>query len=507
MGSTWLLIQGGNVIDATGADPLQGASVLVQDNKIRAVGTDVDRSMVPRGEPLEVIDATGKTVMPGLIDAHCHMTYGESLFEEEIDLYTTHERRTLIAAANVKKVLRAGVTGISQPGGSYYIGVGLRDAIRDGLIVGPRMTAAGRYLTTSNSLTDWYPDEVGVPDGSIGILTNTRDEMIAEVRRQVKNGVDLIKLADSPLGEYQAFTNDEMKTIADLAHQLKRRVTIHARGSAETEAAVDAGIDWIMHSNKMSDRAVEKLAESKTPLVPTLLLIANLADFGDLVGATPEMRDACKRLLEKSADSYHRAHEAGVIFAMGTDTGFAVTPYGEWHARELELLIQYAGLSPMEAIQAGTRNGAKMLNLEGKIGEIKPDMLADIIVVNGDPLKDIRVLQDKRNIEVVIKDGKVIRFDEEELKVRWSHDRALRYSLEVLTYDRVYGDRQAELEHVVRSRGWDMGNLVNREAYAGHDPEDVPLMRHPVTVPPDVGREIAAEIRDRESSAKTELEP
>ena len=138
--------------------------------------------------------------MPGLIDAHCHMTYGEATTEEEIDLYTSHELRTLIAAANAEKVLRAGVTSISQPGGSYYIGVGIREGIKRGLVHGPRMTTAGRYLTTSNGLTDWYPSSVGVPDGNIGILTNTVDEMKTEIRKQVKNGVDLIKIADSPYG-------------------------------------------------------------------------------------------------------------------------------------------------------------------------------------------------------------------------------------------------------------------------------------------------------------------
>ena len=214
------------------------------------------RDLVPRGEALTEIDATGKTVMPGLIDAHCHMTYGESRTEEEKDLYTSVEIRTLKAAFNAQKVLRAGVTEISQPGGSYYIGVGLREAIKDRIVQGPRMTSAGRYITTSNGLTDWYPDSVGVPEGSIGIVHNTLDPMIDEIRHQVKNGVDLIKLADSPFGDFQAFTDDEMKAMADLTHQLGKKITIHARGSSEVKAAVNAGIDWIMHGNIMTDDTV-----------------------------------------------------------------------------------------------------------------------------------------------------------------------------------------------------------------------------------------------------------
>ncbi|MHA6794308.1 amidohydrolase family protein [Pseudonocardia bannensis] len=439
MPSSWLLIENGTVVDGTGAPASAGTSVLIEGDRIVRVGADATADAVPRGEPLTRIDATGKTVMPGLIDAHCHMTYGESRSEEEIDLYTSPELRTLKAAFHAQKVLRAGVTGISQPGGSYFIGVGLREAIKDGIVQGPRMTSAGRYISTSNSLTDWYPDSVGVPEGSIGILANTVDGMKDEVRRQVKAGVDLIKLADSPYGDYQAFTDDEMKIIADLAHQLGRKVTIHARGSAEVDAAVRAGIDWIMHGNVMDDATIERLAESGTPLVPTLLLLANVADFGDRVGAPAPLRDGMKRMLDKTGDSLHRAHEAGVKMVLGTDTGFSVAPYGEWHARELELLMDYAGLSSLEAIQAGTQHGALMLGLDGQVGVIAPGMIADVIVVDGDPVADITVLQDKRRIETVVQDGRVVVFDEAALERRWPHERGQTYSVTDLTYDLVHG--------------------------------------------------------------------
>jgi imidazolonepropionase-like amidohydrolase len=465
MRNEWLLVEHGNVIDALNPGVRPDTSVLVRGERIVAVGGDDLADRVPRDEPVTRVDATGKTVMPGLIDAHCHMTYGESRSEEEIDLYTSPELRTLKAAFNAQKVLRAGVTGISQPGGSYFIGVGLREAIREEIVLGPRMTAAGRYITTSNGLTDWYPDSVGVPEGSIGVLANTMPEMINEVRRQVKNGVDLIKLADSPYGDYQAFTNDELKTVTALAHQLGKRVTIHARGSAEVGAAVDAGIDWIMHGNRMTDEVIEKLAASKTPLVPTLLLLANIADWGELVGAPVPLRDGMARALEKSADALHRAHEAGVVFVSGTDSGFSVTPYGEWHARELELLMDYAGLSAFEAIQAATRNAAVTLNLEGQVGALAPGMIADIIVVDGDPLRDIRVLQDKQNIVTVIKGGAVVVFDEEALARRWPHERGQAYSAADLTFDLVAGrDDARALADAQRESMWsksDQRDLVD----------------------------------------------
>ena len=441
MESSWILVEGGNVIDCTGAPMREACDVVIRDNRIFSVGEVPEGPDIPPRDRMVRVDATGKTVMPGLIDIHCHMTYGEARYEEEIDLYTSPERRTLIAAANARKVLRSGITSISQPGGSYFIGVGIRDGIKDGLVQGPRMTTAGRYLTTSNGLTDWYPDSVGVPEGSIGTLTNTTDRMRDEVRHQVKNGVDLIKLADSPYGEYQAFSNDEMKMIADLAHQLGKKVTIHARGSDELAAAVEAGLDWIMHGNIMTDETIEKLAASRIPLAPTLLLLANIADWPQLTGSPEGMSTGCRKMLEKTHDSLHRAREAGVVFAMGTDTGFAVTPYGEWHARELELLQIYAGLTPMEALVAGTANGAMAMNLDGQVGQLVEGFLADVIVVDGNPLETMRVLYDKRNIRTVIKDGEIQSFPDDLDTIRYHNDRdPLIYSQTELTYDMVAGD-------------------------------------------------------------------
>ena len=290
-----------------------------------------------------VIDGTGKTVMPGLIDAHCHMTYGESMTQEEQDIFTSVEGRTLRAAWNVQKVLAAGVTGISQPGGSYFIGVAVRDGIKAKKVKGPRMTSAGRYITTSNGLTDWYPDDAGVVEGGIGIRCNTLDEMIAEVRRQVKNGVDFIKLADSPFGEYQSFRDEELKAIADLAHQLNRRCTIHARGDAEMNAAV-AGRLRLGHARQHHDPG-HRRAPGRAPDAarPDAAAARDLGRVRAAHRAPPYIVDACKRMLERTHTSLHMAHEAGVKFVLGTDTGFAMTPYGEWHAKELELLMKYGG--------------------------------------------------------------------------------------------------------------------------------------------------------------------
>jgi imidazolonepropionase-like amidohydrolase len=428
-----LLITNATAIDCTGTPAREGCDILIVDGLISRIGP-TGRENGRDGPGAQVIDATGLHAIPGLIDAHCHMTYGEARNEEEIDLYTSVETRAMQAAWNAAKVLRAGFTSISQPGGSYYVGVALRDAIRRGFVQGPRMATAGRYITTSNGLTDWYPDSVGVPEGSIGVLANTLPEMINEVRHQVKNGVDFIKLADSPMGNYQAFTNDEVRQLADLAHQLGKRITIHARGSAEVSAAVAAGFDWIMHGNEMTDETIARLAESQIPLVPTLTLLANARDAGAPFGVPAGLHDRWSRMLDDTGLTLHRARAAGVVFVTGTDSGFSLTPYGEWHARELVLLAEYAGLTPLEALQAATVNAAVTIGQEGRLGTLEPGKVADILLVNGDPLKDLSLLLDRQNIRTVIKDGEPVVFDEEALRRPWDSERIQAYSYRDFRY-------------------------------------------------------------------------
>ncbi len=434
----WILIHGGKLIDGTGAPAVEGCPVLVCGDRIEAVGDGASEALVPRGEPVTVIDASGKTVMPGLIDAHCHTSFGEARMQEEQDLYTSHELRTLRSAWNVTKVLRSGVTGISDPGGSYFIGVGIREGIAEGLIQGPRMTTAGRFISTSNGISDWYPSSVGVPDSSIGKLANTVDEMVTEVRHQVKNGVDLIKIGDSVIGDFEAFSPDEIKAMSDTAHRLNKRITMHARGSNNVDSAVAAELDWIMHGNVLRDDTIERLAESKIPLCPALLLLGNLGEFGLAVGVPVRTRDAYAGLLEQTAESLHKARQAGVTLICGTDTGFAATPYGEWHARELELLMRYSGMTALEAIRAATHDCARVLGHDDDVGSIQVGKGADIIVVDGDPLADIRVLQDKTRIKTVILRGEVQRFDDEVLAQRRPYERAQHICPSEITYDLVY---------------------------------------------------------------------
>src|SRR3546814_64281 len=190
------LIAGGNLLDATGAPIKPNTSVFVVGNKIEFIGTAAEAvSFAEAQGPHEVIDASGKTVMPGLIDVHCHISYGDPTSAEELHIYTPVEYRTIKAVNNAKKVLRAGVTSICDPGTTWNISAAIRDAINARLIEGPRMVSAGKYISTYNSIGSQFPTWVNHPPSTNSVICNTKDEMVTEVRRQAKDRVDLIKVA------------------------------------------------------------------------------------------------------------------------------------------------------------------------------------------------------------------------------------------------------------------------------------------------------------------------
>ena len=229
-----------------------------------------------------------------------------------------------------------------------------------------------------------------------------------------------------------------MARVTEVAHQLHRKVTIHARGAPEVGAAIRAGVDWVMHGNLMTDEVIEQLAESKIPLCPTLLLHANWSQYGSLFGVPRPIKEGTKRMLERSAETLHKAHQAGVRFMVGTDTGFSATPFGEWHARELRVAGGIRRLSTLEAIQAGTEGSALAVNGEGRVGAIAAGMAADVLVVDGDPVADIRVLQDRRRLSAIISRGAIWTGNRGDIS-SWPVDRAQIFSTEVLAYDLVHG--------------------------------------------------------------------
>ena len=409
------LIKGGTVLDATGAAPMAGTAVLVENSRIARIGPDkAVQAAAEAGGGYRTIDAAGHTVMPGMIDAHCHISYGDILSFEELDLYAGVEYRTLRAANNARKVLRAGVTAFSDPGSTWNISVAIRDAINAGLIEGPRMASAGRYITTFNAIGSPWPSWMEHPKSSFAVLCNTREEMVTEARREIKEGVDIVKVAgdgDVLTGQAELAGSiglDDLRAIAEVTHRLGKVCTIHARSGRAAADAIRAGFDWVIHGSYMSEDDLAVLFRHRTPLIPTFSLLVNTLDWGPDLGASPFILDSYKEEVERLSTVVARAHAEGITIIAGTDSGQGSVPYGEWHARELEHLMTCGGLSAMDAIRAGTAHAALTLGMEDEIGTIEEGKLADILVVDGDPLADIAVLQDRRRLTVIMKDGAVI---------------------------------------------------------------------------------------------------
>ncbi len=412
---THTLFANGQVLDCTGAKSKSRTSVLVEGNKIVQIGAASDlEAAAKRAGEYRTVDATGMTIMPGIIDCHVHPSYGDALSFEELDIYVGVEYRTLRATLALEKVLRAGVTSICAPGGHYSINVALRDAVNSGLIDGPRIAAGGHYISTYNAIGSPWPLHMEHPKSSFAVLCNTRDEMVTHVRREIKDGVDIIKVA----GDGDSLTSsgellgsidyNDLKAIADVTHLMGRRCTIHSRSGRASRDAARAGFDWLIHCSFMSEDDLAVVLEHRTPINPTLSLIANTLDWGPDLGLTDRILDGYKRELEAAGRILTKAHKAGVMIMAGTDSGQGSVPYGEWHAREMEHLMTYLGMSAMDALLAGTKNAAFAMGMQDRIGTLEVGKFADILVVDGDPLHDIRVLQDKARLKVIMKDGRIV---------------------------------------------------------------------------------------------------
>src|SRR2546426_6530127 len=269
-----LVMQHGTLIDGSGRPATTNEAIVIEGNRIRSVGRLPEDVRLEDQDQVQVIDATEHWIMPGLIDGHCHLSFGfpQMAAVPSARGTTNPGFSALRAARNAQQVLRAGVTSLAVPGGTWFIDVALRDAITAGLYEGPRIACAGRFIITYGSIIDNEPSWVGTPEHSIGALPNNVDEMITEVRRQCKHGVDFIKLADSTWGDTQTIAPEELAAVVQEAHRRQVRVTIHSRGAGSTRAAAEAGVGWILHAGLATEGGVEGVAEAGSrPMAPTTL--------------------------------------------------------------------------------------------------------------------------------------------------------------------------------------------------------------------------------------------
>jgi len=405
-------IRAGTLIDGTGAAPVRNAVILVQGDRITAVGTNVQ---VPAGAT--VIDLSGATVLPGFIDAHVHLafrTIGDGDWQHA-GLTEMPSQLALLGAAHAQQTLEAGFTTVRVVGTGNFGDIALRNAITAGWIPGPRILGAGvsfgirgGHCDGTNGLQPWaLGREAGVEAG----VADGVEEVRNAVRYAVKYGADVIKicatggvlsLTDS-VG-VQQYTEEEMREIVATASQLDRRVAAHAHGTAGIKAAVRAGVASIEHGSILDAEAVTLMKQRGTWLVPTLLAgftVESLATAGRL---PPPIAAKALAIAPRMHSSFKMAVDGGVKIALGTDAG--VMRHGT-NGREFGLMVRY-GMTPMQAIVAGTSSGATLLGLERDFGTIAVGKRADLVAVAGNPLDNIQILQ---NVSFVMKDGRVFKRD------------------------------------------------------------------------------------------------
>ena len=410
------LIQCGRLFTGHADVAAENQTVIVERGRVTAIVPTA--SAAPAGPSDIVIDHSRRFVMPGLIDIHTHISYGDAKSQEDIDLYASMEYRAIRAMIAAQKVMRAGYTAFADPATSGLVSVAVRDAIEVGLFKGPRITCSSRALTSHQGLYDWYPRWIGCPSTSTGVVIESPDHAIREIRGQVKDGVDLIKFAMDgtltayPKGLVAAFTEEETRRMLAEVHRLGKRGACHARGAEATLYSARAGMDIIFHASRVTDEAADEIARNGCYVCPTLALLVNNVEFAQpadpSAGWWPDIQ---KRELDEAITSYEKLKRAGVKFLVGSEAGFAVTPYGEWNAKELEIMVNYAGVSPARALRDATVTNAEVLRDGHELGGLLPGKWADMIAVDGDPLQDIGVLYRRDAIVSVMKAGVPVTFD------------------------------------------------------------------------------------------------
>jgi imidazolonepropionase-like amidohydrolase len=393
----WTVLRNARLLDGTGAPPRALVDVVLEGGKIAHVG-----GPFPDGAS-EVVDLQRRTLMPGLIDCHVHLTFSGEAQEVERAATVPVPDLAWTAAANARETLEGGVTTVRDVGARAGVAIRLREAIAAGRVPGPRMRAAGAIICMTGG-HGWF----------IGREADGPDDVRRAVREQLKAGADCIKFTATGGGmtpgvdpRASSFTDVELAAGVDEAHKAFRRAIAHAQGNAGIKTAVRAGIDSVEHGVYLDDEVIEQMRQRGTFLVPTLVAPAMIARHGTSAGIPEYVVTKAAGVLEAHRESFRKAVRAGVRITMGTDAGTPFNRHGA-NAQELALMVE-GGLSPADAIVAATRSAAELLDLVEVTGTVEPGKAADLLIVDGDPLADIRILADRDRLAGIVKDGRWIR--------------------------------------------------------------------------------------------------
>jgi imidazolonepropionase-like amidohydrolase len=401
------IIQVGNLLTDAMSDPSGPATIIVRDGKIAEIRRGPASAI---NEPdTQFIDLSDKTVLPGLIDLHTHLSGdpGGDYWRAAID---PPEWYTLIAAKNARITARAGFTTVRDLGSrTDQVTQSLRRATADGVVAGPRIVTSARTIAIvgGHGDTSGFREDVNHVLGS-GYTCTGPVECSQKVRKASKNGADLIKitatggvLSQQGRGLEAHFTDDEMKAIVDTAHVLGLRVAAHAHGARGIEAAARAGVDTIEHGTYLDKQAADVMKANGTVLIPTLMAFKGISERLGQGVYTPVVEEKIRAVADTAKVFMGRAYRWGVPIAFGTDAG--VFTHGR-NAGEFALMVGQ-GLSNREAIASATTGAAKVLNMENQIGRIAVGFSADLIAVDGNPLDNVQILE---KVDWVMVRGRVI---------------------------------------------------------------------------------------------------
>ena len=404
------VVKNGQLVDGTGKPAIPNSTVIVQDGRITYAGS---AEAAPQTPPdARVIDAKGGTILPGLVEAHFHATYFNIQELQDLDIKYPVEYVSMLTAVNAKLALECGYTAARSGGCLFNVDVWLKKAIENDLIAGPRLATSGREICSAGGLMDWNPEfrKIGM-EGLVFIINGVEDARSA-VRALVKDGIEWVKTY--PTGDAASpDTNDhhtlcmnfdEMNAVVQTAHNHKLKVTGHCRATEGIKNALRAGYDCIEHGTFIDDEGLELLLKRDVPCVPALYFEKASILRGPEFGLPQSVIDGHQETLDGGTASALRILRAGGRIGLGGDYGFGWNPHGEY-AREITFFVKDVGFTPLEAIMCATKTGAEIMGRSHEFGTVEAGKLADLLIVDGDVLKDIAILEDRSHFIAVMQGG------------------------------------------------------------------------------------------------------
>lgn len=410
------IIKGGKLIDGSGGSPIEKSIVVVDGSKIVFVGRDGEFPM-PKRDDIEIINAEGKTIMPGLIDTHVHIyRNGGSREFRSLPIYNNDLTLAMKSVPLLKRTLEMGITTLRDGGSGWnWLEVALRDAIDRGDIVGPRFFTSGYHLTVTGGHGYFMPPWLPNINEQSSVQCDGPEEWRKAARLQIFNGVDNVKLVasrgflstiragDVPTAAQASL--EELKAAVDEAHKMGKKSSAHANGHQPIITAIEAGVDSIVHGFGMDEECAEMMVKKNVFLEATTLTIRRLMEFGsgEMPDAMVERATEYWKIKEKE---FRMILKKGVKISFASDMGMPYLYHGE-NARELNSLVEL-GMTPMAAIVSATNTAAQVIGIDDQVGTIEVGKIADIILIDGDPLKNMEILQAEDKIKMVMKEGKII---------------------------------------------------------------------------------------------------